>query len=77
MVSFAGYAILSWMAAGVWWEFRKRESEVVGEGEVGVRTRGIGEGRRVRDWEEEMLTDEQRAERLKKAAEEWRRFQEL
>jgi hypothetical protein len=84
MLSFAGYAALAAMAAIVWMGFRKREAEgpgadtAVGEGGEGVvRTRGIGEGRRVRDWEEEMLTPEQRADRLKEAAERWRRVGDL
>lgn len=41
------------------------------------RTRGIGEGKHVRDWQEEMLTDEQRAQRLKKAEEKWKKVSGL
>lgn len=84
MLSFAGYAALTAMAAVVWSGFRKREVEgpgrdaANGEGrEAVVRTRGIGEGRRVRDWEEEMLSDEQRAARLREAAERWRKVGDL
>ncbi|KAF2467111.1 uncharacterized protein BDR25DRAFT_305890 [Lindgomyces ingoldianus] len=90
IVSFVGYALLAYMAAAVWWGFRKKEKEggelELAEDEVGgrsgnpnptIRTRGIGEGRRVRDWEEEMLTEDQRAERLRKAEEKWRKVLNL
>lgn len=42
-----------------------------------IRTRGIGEGKRVRDWQEEMLTEDQRAERLRKAEEKWKKVSGL
>jgi hypothetical protein len=37
-----------------------------------IRMRTIGDGKRVRDWEE-MLTDEQRQERLRIAQEKWKK----
>lgn len=89
LISAIGYALVAVASAVVWKGFRERErmvestedgSGVANGGSGGasamervVRTRGIGEGKRVRDWEEEMLTEEERAERLKKAEDKWRK----
>ncbi|KAF2662230.1 hypothetical protein K491DRAFT_283865 [Lophiostoma macrostomum CBS 122681] len=106
MVSFAGYAIVAWMAFRVYLGFRAKERIVPvesrggngtheqrrshGQGQGGpmedeeaglaatdqqqpIRMRTIGDGKRVRDWEEEMLTEEQRQERLRIAQEKWRK----
>ncbi|KAF2266587.1 hypothetical protein CC78DRAFT_566670 [Lojkania enalia] len=74
-VSFVGYVLLACIGWVVYRAFRRLERVGgVAERDDGViRTRGIGEGRRVRDWEEEMLTEEQREARIKEAEERWRR----
>ncbi|KAF2740682.1 hypothetical protein EJ04DRAFT_548224 [Polyplosphaeria fusca] len=78
LVSAVGYTLVAGAAGVVWVGTRRMErmdgpGAGTGEREGAIRTRGIGEGKRVRDWEEEMLTEEQRAERLRKAEEKWKK----